>query len=75
MDDSKSNVSGIVTGFFISELTIAFVVLKLCNVIDWSWWWVLAPLWIPLALVVALILIALLIAGLGILCKKVGNSI
>lgn len=31
-------------------LGVAFVVLKLCNVIDWSWWWVLSPFWIPLAL-------------------------
>ena len=31
-------------------LQVAFIVLKLCNVIDWSWWWVLAPLWISVAL-------------------------
>lgn len=30
-------------------LTIAFIVLKLCNVINWSWWWVLAPIWIPVS--------------------------
>ena len=24
-------------------LTVAFVVLKLCKVIDWSWWWVISP--------------------------------
>lgn len=24
---------------------VAFVVLKLCHVIDWSWWWVTAPFW------------------------------
>lgn len=30
-------------------LTVAFVVLKLCNVITWSWWWVLSPIWIPIA--------------------------
>lgn len=30
-------------------LGIAFVVLRLCEVIAWSWWWVLAPFWIPLA--------------------------
>ena len=29
-------------------LTIAFIVLKLCAVIDWSWWWVLSPTLIPL---------------------------
>ncbi len=26
-----------------------FVTLKLCSVIDWSWWWVMAPLWLPLS--------------------------
>lgn len=29
---------------------IVFLILKLTNVIDWSWWWVTAPLWIGLAL-------------------------
>ena len=28
---------------FGSWLTLAFIVLKLCHVIDWSWWWVLTP--------------------------------
>lgn len=32
---------------------LVFLVLKLCGVIAWSWWWVTAPLWGPLALVVA----------------------
>lgn len=38
-------------------LFIVFLVLKLCGTITWSWWWVTAPLWIPLGL--ALIFIAL----------------
>ena len=38
-------------GSFPTLLTIAFIVLKLCKVIAWSWWWVLAPLWIPTAIV------------------------
>ena len=29
-----------------------FIVLKLTNTIDWSWWWVLSPLWIPVGMVV-----------------------
>lgn len=32
-------------------LLVAFIVLKLCKVIAWSWWWVLAPAWIPATLV------------------------
>lgn len=31
-------------------LFIVFLVLKLTDTIDWSWWWVTSPLWIPLAL-------------------------
>jgi hypothetical protein len=36
-------------------LGVAFVVLKLCGVLDWSWWWVLAPFWIPPVAVIAVI--------------------
>lgn len=46
----KSKIS-IQLGGFPTLLTIAFIVLKLCNVITWSWWWVLSPLWIPVAIV------------------------
>lgn len=42
-------------------LTIAFIVLKLCHVIEWSWIWVLSPLWITFALVIVLVVIALIV--------------
>jgi hypothetical protein len=32
---------------FLSVMALVFIVLKLCKVITWSWWWVLAPLWLP----------------------------
>lgn len=38
-------------------LGIVFIVLKLVGVISWSWWWVLAPFWIPLAIVVVCLII------------------
>lgn len=28
-----------------SAVFLIFLVLKLCGTIDWSWWWVTAPLW------------------------------
>lgn len=31
---------------FVGLLTILFIALKLTGYIDWSWWWVLSPLWI-----------------------------
>lgn len=42
---------------FTGLLAIVFIVLKLTNVISWSWWWVLSPIWIPTALVVVLLLV------------------
>lgn len=32
---------------FVTLLGLLFIGLKLAGVIDWSWWWVLLPLWIP----------------------------
>jgi hypothetical protein len=37
-------------GFFTGLLTVAFICLKLGYVINWSWWWVLSPLWISFLL-------------------------
>lgn len=43
-------------------LGVAFIILKLTHVIDWSWWWVLAPFWIPVALVIVVLLAVGLVA-------------
>ena len=53
MSSGKSSSSG--GGGFTGLLTIVFVTLKLCGVIDWSWWWVLSPIWITAAAVVAIV--------------------
>jgi hypothetical protein len=44
-----------ISGLLSTLLTVAFIVLKLCKVIDWSWWWVLAPLWIPIVLALVIV--------------------
>ena len=41
-----------------SLLLVLFVGLKLTGVITWSWVWVLAPLWIPVLILIGLVLIA-----------------
>lgn len=46
---------------FTGLLTVAFVVLKLTGYIDWSWWWVLAPLWVGPALALAYLAVAAVI--------------
>lgn len=47
---------------FAGLLTIVFITLKLCHVISWPWLWVLAPLWISLAVALGLIVILLVFA-------------
>ena len=52
------NIQG--PGFF-TLLAVLFIGLKLGNVISWSWWWVLCPIWIPICLLL-IIIFGLLIA-------------
>lgn len=42
-------------------LQVAFIVLRLCNVIDWRWKWVLAPTWITAALALLMIFVTAII--------------
>jgi hypothetical protein len=54
MSKKSSSSSGI---GFTGLLTILFIALKLCHVIDWRWLWVLAPIWIGFTIVVIILLI------------------
>lgn len=64
----KSSASSGGIGFF-GLLAVAFIVLKLCKVITWSWWWVLSPVWIPMAIAVFVLLVILGI-GIAAACLK-----
>ncbi len=63
-DKSSSSSSGI---GFVGLLTIAFIVLRLLGKINWSWWWVLSPLWIVAGIV---ILVVVVIAALAVLANR-----
>lgn len=54
MEKEKKNVSsgGI---SFLGALTLIFIVLKVIGSITWSWVWVLAPTWVPIALCVLIL--------------------
>lgn len=54
---------------FAALLGTVFVVLKLCKVITWSWLWVTAPFWIPLAIAGVLYLIGLIMKLVAKLIK------
>jgi hypothetical protein len=60
MSDSSNGGGGI---GFAGLLAIVFITLKLTGHIAWSWWWVLSPLWIPLALVVTILLFVTIVGA------------
>lgn len=57
MSESSSSSSGGIG--VLGLLGVAFVVLKLTHVINWSWWWVTLPFWGGLALFLAVMLVIL----------------
>ena len=64
----NENSRNIGVGFW-GLLGLLFIALKLMGHIDWSWWWVLAPIWGPVAFI-ATIIILVFIVGLTISCIK-----
>lgn len=54
---SRSNGNGI---GFLGVLQIVFIVLKLCNVLQWSWWMVFIPTYISAGLAIVMIVIAII---------------
>jgi len=48
MSNKSNSSNGLGVG---TILFLIFMVLKLTNYIDWSWWWVTSPLWIPIVII------------------------
>lgn len=59
---NKSNTGGL---SFLSALQIAFIVLKLTGFIEWSWLWVLSPMWLPVMLMGVLFVVFIVLDGKG----------
>ena len=66
MDNDNGNKVEQVGIGFMEALLLLFLGLKLTHVIDWSWWWVTAPLWIP-------IVVLLFLLGLIYICYFIIN--
>ena len=62
---NNNEVTVSIGGGFSGLLFIAFLILKLCNVINWSWWWVTAPLWIPVAFVLVVSIICVIVLAIS----------
>ena len=68
-DNNKS--SGSSGGIFWTLLAVAFIVLKVTHLIDWPWVWALAPIWIPVGIVLAAIVVVLIV----VLAKETVRSL
>lgn len=74
MSNKSSGVSGGLGVF----LTIIFVILQIAGVIDWEWYWIISPLWIPIAILIGFMLVSLAMAlaiGIIILISETIKSI
>ena len=64
MSESSKSITIGGTGFF-NLLFLTFLVLKLTKVIDWSWWWITAPLWGPFGVCVVLFILGAILVALA----------
>ena len=56
---------------FTGLLFLVFLTLKLTNVINWSWWWITAPLWIiPSAIIIGIVLLAVVAFVIEMMLSK-----
>ena len=59
---------------FTGLLFLVFLTLKLTNVINWSWWWITAPLWIiPSSIIIGIVLLAVVAFIIEMILKKKKN--
>lgn len=65
----NSNQSGGGIGF-VGLLTIVFITLKLTGYIDWSWWWVLSPVLVSIALIVGVVVVIIIAAVIDVFAKN-----
>ena len=58
MNKETNNINANGIGFY-GLLAIVFITLKLIGIINWSWFWVLSPIWIPFAIWLVIIVVIL----------------
>lgn len=65
MENKQNNTSSgsAFLQYYCYNLNIALIVLKFCGVIECSWWWVMSPIWIPLALIIFAGILGMIVGG------------
>ena len=57
---SKNTNQTTYSGLPLMLLTITLVVLKALGYLNWSWWWVFSPLWIPFAILILVFIVGVI---------------
>lgn len=70
----KDGSTGIGILGFIGLLFVTFKLLKITEVANWGWLWVLAPFWVPIALVLAIIIIGIIIVVIAVAISALINK-
>ncbi len=65
--NTKTTTTGV---SLLGVLQIIFIVLKLCGLIDWSWWKVFIPMWIDLGIIVGFLLLYLVVLIIAYIYDK-----
>lgn len=75
MSEEQTKTTINITAPTLSLLGVAFVVLKLCDVIQWSWWYVLMPFYLPIGLLLAFVVAVFIIYVIAILIGVIHSSL
>jgi membrane protein YdbS with pleckstrin-like domain len=67
---SKEQQITAINSSILTIMFVVFLVLKLTGNIDWSWWWVTSPLWLPIVSIIGLIALIMVVAILIIILNK-----
>ena len=67
---SKEQTTKVISSSLTTVLFVVFLVLKLTGNIDWSWWWVTSPLWLPIVIAFGIVGVIFIISVFMLYNKK-----
>ena len=69
---SKEKQVTVINSSILTVLFVVFLTLKLTGNIDWSWWWVTSPLWLPLAILIGFVTLIITVGIILVILNR-GN--
>jgi hypothetical protein len=69
---SKKQTTTVISSSLTTILFVVFLTLKLTGNIDWNWWWVTSPLWLPLAILIGFVALVITIGIIFVILNR-GN--